>query len=64
MGIEASGRYTERIILRGHAMTVDDGYEGGETKTEVRRMAKHESAKVRECEEGEGIGGEEIEARR
>ena len=32
----------------------------GETKTEVRRMAKHESAEVRECEGGEGIGGEEI----
>lgn len=64
MGTEASGRYAERVILRGHAMTVDGGYEGGETKTEVRRMAKHENAKVRECEGGEGIGGEEIRARR
>lgn len=40
----------------------------GETKTEVRRMAKHESAEVRECEGGDGIGDdgigdEEIRAR-
>ena len=41
-------------------MTVDDGYEGGETKTKVRRMVKHESAKVREREGGEGIGGDGI----
>ena len=33
---------------------------GGETKTEVRRMAKHESAEVRECEGGDGIGGDGI----
>lgn len=37
---------------------------GGETKMEVRRMAKHESAKVREYEGGDGIGGEEIRMRR
>lgn len=48
MGTEASGRHTERIILRGHAMTVDDGYEGGAKRR--RRCGGLRSMRTRKCE--------------